>query len=307
MSDDRSMSRDDDDVNVPNLGPAEPVSGDRTSVTTEAQQPSSQTPPSSTGGGGMLQSLVSIILIVAVCTIGYFGFDMYQAQKNDETTFLKAQQQMEQLQQLIQQAEKGAEQSGEQLKGNVSSLESSLRDKDKKLDSEIAKLWAVSYQKNKPQIEKQAKELADLKKALAALKKDKAAQEKSLNGLKATVSKQAKQIKDTAQIKADTQKLKQSIQAEVTKLSTLIARVETDTRATNEFMQEQQAEMLQTQRELSDRIAKMEGRSTSDLERRVKLNEQAVRAFDSTRSQLSQDLLFVKQKLNNLQLMLEKK
>lgn len=301
------MSRDDDDVNVPNLGPAEPVSGERTTVSKEPERSSSQAQAASNGGSGILQSLVSIILIVAVCTIGYFGFDMYQAQKNDETTFLKAQQQMEQLQQLIAKAEQGAAQSGEQLKGNVTSLESSLRQKDKQLDSEIAKLWTVSYQKNKPEIEKQAKEIAELKKALSSLKKESASQKKSLAGLQATISKQAKQIKAVDKIKADAEELNKSVKAEVAKLSNLIARVETDTRASNEFMQEQQDEMLKAQRELADRIAKLEGRSTSELERRVKLNEQAVRAFDSTRSQLSQDLLFVKQKLNNLQLMLEKK
>lgn len=299
------MNRDDENLNVPNLGPAEPVSGARPGAAAEAK-PAPQTEEPSRGGG-LVQSLVIIILIVAVCALGYFGFDVYQAQLKDETTFLKAQQQMEQLQALIKKAEEGAVQSGEKLQGDVSSLESSLRQKDKQLDSEIAKLWAVSYQKNKPQIEKQSKEIAALQKSLESMKKEFSGQNKTIKSLQSTVSKQDKQLKTIAKTKAEVEALQTSVKAEVAKLSKLIARVETETRANNEFMQEQQAEMVKTQRALTDRIIKLEGKSTAGLERRVKLNEQAVKAFDSTRSQLSQDLLFVKQKLNNLQLMIEKK
>ncbi|WP_420598879.1 hypothetical protein [Neptuniibacter sp.] len=299
------MNRDDENLNVPNLGPAEPVSGARPGATVGAK-PAPQTEEPSRGGG-IVQSLVIIILIVAVCALGYFGFDVYQAQLKDETTFLKAQQQMEQLQALIKKAEEGAVQSGEKLQGDVSSLESSLRQKDKKLDSEIAKLWVVAHQKNQPKIEQQSKDIAALKKSLGALEKDKTAQQKSIKSLQSTIKAQEKQLKSVAAAKTEIDALQKAVKAEVAKLSKLIARVETETRANTEFMQEQQDEMIKTQRALTDRIIKLEGKSTAGLERRVKLNEQAVKAFDSTRSQLSQDLLFVKQKLNNLQLMIENK
>jgi uncharacterized protein HemX len=299
------MNRD-DDVNVPDLGPAE---RDRPVQSPVSESPRYEAPSDQPDnrGGGLVQPLVIIILIVAVSALGYFGFDIYHAQQQDETTFLKAQQQMEQLQKLIEQAEKGAVQSGEQLKGNVTSLESALTQKDKQLDSEIAKLWTVAYQKNKPQIEQQAKELAELKQSLAALKKESDSQKASLKSLNSTLAKQEKQLQAAVAAKDEAEKLQQSVKAEVNKLSKLIARVETETRANNELMQEQQSELLKSQRALTDRVAKLEGKSTGDLERRVRLNEQAVRAFDSTRSQLSQDLLFVKQKLNNLQLMIEKR
>lgn len=299
------MNRDDENLNVPNLGPAEPVSGARPGAAAGVK-PAPQTEEPSRGGG-IVQSLVIIILIVAVCALGYFGFDVYQAQLKDETTFLKAQQQMEQLQALIKKAEEGAVQSGEKLQGDVSSLESSLREKDKKLDSEIAKLWVIAHQKNQPKIEQQSKDIAALKKSLGALEKDKTAQQKSIKSLQSTIKAQEKQLKSVAAAKTEIDALHKAVKVEVAKLSKLIARVETETRANTEFMQEQQDEMIKTQRALTDRIIKLEGKSTAGLERRVKLNEQAVKAFDSTRSQLSQDLLFVKQKLNNLQLMIENK
>lgn len=299
------MSRNDDDLNVPNLGPAEPVAGTRPQT---APEPKTAAPAKDAArGGGFVQSLVIIILIVAVCALGYFGFDVYQAQLKDETTFLKAQEQMEQLQALIKKAEEGATQSGEKLQGDVSSLESALRQKDKQLDSEIAKLWVIAHQKNQPKITEQGKDIAVLEKSLSAMKKDFAAQQKSIKSLQSTIKAQEKQLKNVAAAKTEVDALQKSVKAEVVKLSKLIARVETETRANNELMQEQQDEMLKTQRTLADRIVKLEGKSTAGLERRVKLNEQAVKAFDSTRSQLSQDLLFVKQKLNNLQLMIEKK
>lgn len=296
------MNRD-DDINVPNMGPAEPA-GDNRHAPVEHQ--AHNTPRQSSNvesvrsGGGFIQPLVSIILIVAVSALGYFGFDMYQAQKERETTFTQAQEQISQLKGLLQEAEQGAEQSGEALKGNVSSLEASLRQKDKQLDSEIAKLWAIAHQKNAPLIEKQAK-------ALAVQNKQLAAQKKLIKSLQSTQASQAKTIKGLASVKANSDKLKKTLTAEMAKVSKLVSRVETEMRTEAELAQDQQDEMLKSQRALSDRVVKLEGKSSAGLERRIKVNEQAVRAFDGTRRQLNQDLLQVKQKLNNMQLLLEQK
>jgi len=296
------MNRD-DDINVPNMGPAEPAGDNRHAPVGHQAH---NTPRQSSNvepvrpGGGFIQPLVSIILIVAVSALGYFGFDMYQAQKEREATFTQAQEQISQLKGLLQEAEQGAEKSGEALKGNVSSLEASLRQKDKQLDSEIAKLWAIAHQKNAPLIEKQAK-------ALAVQNKQLAAQKKLIKSLQSTQESQAKTIKGLASVKANSDKLKKTLTAEMAKVSKLVSRIETEMRTEAELAQDQQDEMLKSQRALSDRVVKLEGKSSAGLERRIKVNEQAVRAFDGTRRQLNQDLLQVKQKLNNMQLLLEQK
>lgn len=311
------MNRD-DDLNVPNLGPAEPVGDAHShaqSVHTETRETrKAAVQPEPASGSGFIQPLVIIILIVAVCGLGYFSFDMYQAQQTGASTTQEAKQQIARLEALLKQAEQGAAESGEKLQGDVTSLESALKQKDKQLDSEIAKLWVVAHQTNKPAIAEQSKQLAELKKTLDSQAKalqdqSKAFQDqaKRLKSLQSSVAKQDKQIKAAQAVKGEADKLKAQLSKEITQLSKLIARIETSTQTSVEVIQEQLDEQVVQQRDNSDRIIKLEGRSNSDLERRVKQNAQAVQAFDGTRRQLSQDMLLVKQKLNNLQLLLEKK
>ncbi|WP_415881974.1 hypothetical protein [Neptuniibacter sp. QD34_54] len=287
------MNRDDDNIEVPNFGPADPA-GENRSATSAMRPRSGDTPapvsaPASSGGG-VVQSVVMVILVVAVSVLGYFGFEMYQSQ---QATFEKAQAQIVQLEALLKETEQGAVESGEELQGNVSSLESFLKQKDKQLDSEIAKLWDIAHKKNKPLIEKQAKELAALKKTLQA-------QEKTVKSLKSQVAQQKKTL-------ASVSGLKKTVNAEVAKLTKLTSRVESEMRTTNELAKEQMEDLLKAQRTLTDRLAKLEGKNNADLERKVKVNEQAIRAFDGTRRQLNQDLLQVRQKLNNMQLLLEQR
>ncbi|EAR60892.1 hypothetical protein [Neptuniibacter caesariensis] len=298
------MNRD-DDINVPDLGPAEPSSEGRAAPVSaqpaaKAQAGSGSQASSSASGASPVLYLVMIVLVVAVSALGYYGYEMQQSLKEREATFEQAQGQIGQLEQLLKQAEQGAAQSGEALQGNVTSLESTLKQKDKQLDSEIAKLWAIAHQKNKPLIEKQAKELAALKKSLAE-------QGKSTDALKARLAKQESALKKASGAGSEVTKLKKQLSSEINKVNKLVARLEAELRTGAELAQEQTDELIKTQRQLSDRLVALEGKSNADLVRRVKLNEQAVRAFDGTRRQLNQDLLQVKQKLNNLQLQLEQK
>lgn len=291
------MNRDDDNIEVPNFGPA----GDDRSAPSSMRPRSGDAPVTApapkSSGGGIIQSLVMVILVVAVSVLGYFGFEMYQSQ---QATFEKAQAQIVQLEGLLKDAEQGAAESGEELQGNVSSLESVLKQKDKQLDSEIAKLWDIANKKNKPLLEKQAKELAAFKKSLAA-------QEKAVKSLKSQVASQKKQINAQKKQLAGISALKKELSAELGKAAKLTSRVETEMRTSSQLVQEQVDELAAAQRKLKDRMAKVEGKSTAELARKVKLNEQAIRAFDGTRRQLNQDLLQVRQKLNNMQLLLERK
>lgn len=290
------MNRD-DDINVPNMGPAEPLDDSRSTPimsSTPDVKPHATTPAAEPQrSGGFLQALVSIVLIVAVSALGYFGFDLYDAQKQKEATFSQAQQQIEELKELLKQTEQGAEQSGQAIQGNVSSLEESLKQKDKQLDSEIAKLWAIAHQKNAPLIKEQGDQIK--------------AQQATLKALQEQAASHEKQLKALAGLKADNAKLKKAVNTEIANMTKRVARIETEVRTGTELVQEQLDEVLKAQRALTDRVTRLEGKSTDGLERRVKVNEHAVRAFDGTRRQLNQDLLQVKQKLNNMQLLLEQK
>lgn len=293
------MNRD-DDINVPNMGPAEPVTDNNFSaspkpVSTPSMKAEEGAVQETSKSGGVFQGLVSIILIIAVSALGYFGFEMHQAQQQREATFVEAQEQIEKLKGLLLQAEEGAEQSGQAIQGNVSSLEQNLRKKDKQLDSEIAKLWAIAHQKNAPLIAKQGKTLAKQDSLIKA-------QEKTIKSLKSTLASQNKQLKALAGLKSDNANLKKSVNAEIAKVTQLVTKLETGLQGQ---LQEQKEGEVSSQKALAERVAKLESKTDAALERRVSVNEQAIRAFDGTRRQLNQDLLQVKQKLNNMQLLLE--
>lgn len=287
------MNRD-DDIHVPNLGPAE---SDRASAskpyTPSSARVSQPAPAEPKSGGGFIQSFVMLVLVGAVGALGYFGFEMYQTQQQSTAELVKSRAQIDELRQLLEVAEKGAETSGQTILGRLSSLEKNTVSKHKTLDSEVDKLWALSHRKNKPQIDAHTKTIA--------------AQDKSIKALKSSVAKQEKQLKPLLALKSDTEKLQSSLKAQIADMKKLVQRMDAQISAGDELLQDEQEQQRKILRALTDRIAKVEGQSTSDLQRRIGLNEQAVRAFDSTRRQLNQDLFQVKQKLNNMQLQLEKR
>ena len=347
------MSRD-DDLNVPDLGPAEP---DNTSThSMHKSQASShhsdefrgkQSPQSNSSqaqdtgkasGNSLIQSFVIIVLIVAVCGLGYVSFDMYKAQQTGVSTTQEAKAQIARLEELLKKTEQGAAESGEKLQGDVSSLETELKNKDKQLDSEIAKLWVVAHQTNQPKIAEQEKALkaqailidqqAELLKAqttkleaqaklinaqknqLASLTKNTESQSKAINALQTTLAQQEKQLQSLIS-NNDSQTLAANLQAklntEITKLTKLVNQVEATTQTNVAVIQEQIDTQVASLRKSNERITKLEAKSTANIERKVSQNSQAIQAFESTRRQLSQDMLSVKQKLNNLQLLIERK
>lgn len=285
------MNRD-DDIHVPNMGPAEP--GGKSSSAAMHAVPSmvAESAPQR-GGGSLIQTLVLLILVAAVSALGYFGFDMYQLQQKRTAELELSRAQLTELREMLKVAEEGAEASGQSMLVRVAALEKGSKAKNKQLDSEIDKLWALSHRKNKPQIEKQAKTIAS--------------QAKTIKSLKSSVAKQDKQIKSLLALKAEADKLKKNLSAQTAEVQKLVQRLETEVRSGTELIEVEQEEQRKTLRSLTDRTAALEGRSNKELERRVGLNEQAVRAFDGTRRQLNQDLFQVKQKLNSMQLQLEKR
>lgn len=273
------MSRNNEEMQIPNLGPANPANSHTPLEHSEAIISRNANNSSS---NSILQTLVIIILIASVSALGYFGFGIYQTQLKREQTFQQAQQQIEQLKVLLQQAEQGAEKSGKQLQGNVSSLESRLLKKDHQLDSEIAKLWDLANKANRPLIKQQGLAIEEQKKQIAT-------QQAELKKLTKSLATQTSQFnKLTTQLKAVEKKQLQ---------------VETEMRTTTGLLQERLDE-------LSDKISGINNKGNSgnaSILRRIAATEQAVRAFDSTRRQLNQDILQVKQKVNRMQLQLEQR
>ena len=91
------MNRD-DDIHVPNLGPAE---SDRASAskpyTPSSARVSQPAPAEPKSGGGFIQSFVMLVLVGAVGALGYFGFEMYQTQQQSTAELVKSRAQIDDL------------------------------------------------------------------------------------------------------------------------------------------------------------------------------------------------------------------
>lgn len=160
------------------------------------------------------------------------------------------------------------------------------------------------------------KAAADQKQSQAKLQKDLAAlnsgldkQVKALNSKLASVEKSlAAQDKS---LKAASKKLSGSSGASAKQLEQVradLAALSADYQILSEGQELQRVALAEQARDLNRRIdqaGSKGGASSSDLERRVSLNEQAVKAIDGSRLVMNKELLRIRQRLNNLQLQVE--
>ncbi len=299
------MNRQDDNLNVPDLGPAETDRNDYSARADYGQSRTSQNHAVSRSGPGWFTTLVLVILVGSVTGLGYVGFGLYQQQQQREVTFAQAQAQITELRELLKSAEQGAEASGQTLTQRLQKLEAAHAEKTKLYDSEVAKLWTLAHQKNAPKLDAHEKALTAQEAQLKTLTQQLAKQEKSLQGVQTQVGGYSDQFKALPELKKQQTELQKQMAAKQSELSQLVARLETQLAATTELLQEQIDQLKSGQKQLASKPEAADKATIAELERRLRLNEQSVRAFDSTRQQLNQELLQVKQKLNTLQLAIE--
>ncbi|WP_261841949.1 hypothetical protein [Aliamphritea ceti] len=141
-------------------------------------------------------------------------------------------------------------------------------------------------------LEKQIKtvntKLASLEKSLKAQDKSLKATSKKLSGTSGADSKQLSQVRaNLAALSADYQILSEGQELQRVALS------------------QQGKDLNRRIDQLGSKSTQSSGVSASTLERRVKVNEQAVKAIDGSRLVLNKELLRIRQRLNNLQLQVE--
>jgi uncharacterized protein HemX len=104
--------------------------------------------------GGLGTGVAVIALLVAV---GMAVWNYQLTQKMDQQSVLLEQMNLwlESTDATLTKTTTSASQSGETLSSRLEQLNGRVEDRIKHFDSEIAKLWTVSYQRNKPQLEKQ--------------------------------------------------------------------------------------------------------------------------------------------------------
>lgn len=252
----------------------------------------------SSGRGGSF--LLTLILLLLVAAGGYLGYMLVQQQTVIEELKLQLNQELGQTQARVESLEAtlaltsdSAEQSGQTLQQRLQELNVRAKEKFTHYDSEIAKLWTLAYQRNKPQLEQQAEQLDSLSKQLAAA-------EKSLTETRAQANKASQELTALAAIKAQQASLEKQFSARIDSLGRQLDTFESSLKLESEGR-------LKVQQELAEQLTQLQGDDgqTAELAQRIRQNEQAIKAIDGTRRQLSQDLLRIRQQLNNLQLRLE--
>ncbi len=203
--------------------------------------------PSSSSPSG----LAILALIVALAGLGGSGFLAWK--------FTEAQQSLVQAENRIADLESRLDVTYDESNQSVEAIQAKL----KWADSEIRKLWGVSYDTNRKNIAGNTEQIEKLSGELASVKKEASSAQTAAANLKKSLS---------------------DVQGAVTALKNSVASLD------------EQRKRLQNLEEkldqLDDRVAQL--RNLSD---RVKTNEEAIAAIDSYRRSINRDLLAIKQQL----------
>ena len=209
-------------------------------------------------GDSVLWKLLVLILVVGLGGLGYF--------------FVQQTGQLNQLQNRFDALEAKIVSTDESLSQSGAALGIKLKDHDVELDkhwSEIKKLWGISYDRNRKNIE--------------SLQKTLAAQEKTLKGLQASMAARKKEVSN---FNARLDKNSKSLDAVVN--SSMAVKLEM-----NDLVSQSQS--------VTDQVNKLKAKIDSlkqNLNSRVATNEEAIGAIDAYRLQVNRDIQQIKQQLN---------
>lgn len=212
-------------------------------------------------------SLGGLALVVAIAALGGSGFLAWQLQQSQQNLIA--------AEQRIQELESRLELSDDESSQSVTAIRAKL----KWADSEIRKLWGVSYDTNRKSIKANQTKLASV--------------DKSLGGVKSSAASAAKKA-DAANKLAESQKATLgSIQQDVKSSVDRLGKIEGTVNG--------QRQQLQSAVDAANRASQQVNRLSSDLSARVQSNEEAIEAIDAYRRNINRDLLQLQQRLNQLQ------
>ena len=216
--------------------------------------------------------------------------------------------QMEQLKQALTVKESEFETKvsslGSQLSENDQTAASNVEDLQKTLkthDSEIRKLWGVSYDTNKKAIAKNLSEIDSLSKNVTENKKqaDQLIQQtnQKLTGLDKKLNQTDKKLAQTDKKLGSQQK--ETLAKAENLVDSKISSLNADISQSNINLDLQ----IQT---LKEEIAILQTKDpTSSLNTRISTNEQAVKAIDASRVKLNRDMQLIKTQLNQYKQLVE--
>lgn len=317
------MRDQDKDLELPSFGPAErepniKLPGDKAqpepSQNAAASRPQVVAAQTKRSGGSGLSYLIILLLAAAVAGLAYWNYLQHQQLQALEVERQTVDEKIVELQKLFLVAGNSAAQTGETLQNQVQRQASAAQQKFEKLDADVGKfdaaitrldaevtklntengkLWVVAHQRNTPKI-------AELEKLLNDTSARIDTQVKALEGMTGELAKLDKQLK-TADVKnSENSKQVAAIRQSASALST-------EFQALTESVELQQADQKKKMALLAEQVISLKEDQglAAGLERRVKVNEQAVKAIDGSRLLTNNELLQIRQKLNNLQLKVE--
>lgn len=319
------MRDQDKDLELPSFGPAER----EPTIRGSGEQPQTEPSPKSgaakgnnpepvqkgRSGGGTLSYLIILLLAVAVGGMAYWNFMQHQQLQALGSERQAVDEKIVELQQLFLVAGDNAAQTGESLQNQVKRQAETTRQQFEKLgadvgrfdsaitrldagveklNSENGKLWVVAHQRNTPKI-------AELEKQLSAASALIDSQAKTLKGMAGDLAQLGKQLKASEAAGSDNAQQVAAIRQSTSALSTQF-------QALSESVELQQAEQRKQLSAFAEQIVALQDNQNSSvgLDRRIRVNEQAVKAIDGSRLLMNNELLQIRQKLNNLQLKVER-
>ncbi|WP_438952130.1 hypothetical protein [Porticoccus sp.] len=216
-----------------------------------------QPPPPGSSGGGTIGPVWKFLVLVLL--LGLAGMSYLLVQEKGR---------LAQLQSRFDELEVKIVSTDESLNQSGATLGMKIREHEETLDkhwSEIRKLWGVSFDTNRKNIESQGATLT--------------AQEKTIKGLQASAAERKQEIAGMA---GKVEKAGQS--AETAASSAMAAKLEV-----NDLVDRLQA--------ISTRLNAID-KTVKDASSRTSANEEAIRAIDAYRLQVNRDLQLIKQQLS---------
>lgn len=294
-----------------------------------AAQPRAAAPAKSSSVATVLLTLLVLVSLGAAGALGVWGMQLKQQMEEQQVLVEQMNLWLESTDATLTQTSTTASRSGETLMGRVEDINTRLEDRIKHFDSEIAKLWTVSFQRNKPQLEEQGKTLVTLGETVVAqdariaealaslgvLRKEIESQVSELSQLSAADKQMAQQLagtetaakaRDTKLSALETQTT--ALQTELETVDAALATVEGRVLQVGSDMEFQfsveRDERTKLAADLNAKInqaAQPPGTSV-ELERRLRTIEERLKAIDASRASLNSELLKVQGQVNGLML-----
>ncbi|WP_210396596.1 hypothetical protein [Motiliproteus sediminis] len=303
------MVRDDDIGEVPNLGPArdeldeprvKPKPAAKPKPIPEA--PKAPRPPSAPRASGHGHGFIYLMLLLVIVAATGFGFWSQQRATLLQSQLLGMQQQQQiadgkiaALEALISTTDENASKSGAALQAQVKKILQQQEGRIAHVDSEIAKLWTVAHQRNRPKIEELEKSVAGIDKQLASVDKRVGAVATQVEQSGKVLASTGKQLNELTVAQAQQQDARRQ-QSEQLRLRD---------QANQELDELQDAQLKQ----LSEQLAALKKNPQLPAKAAAQLEEQgrSIESINAFRKQINQEVLRLRERINDVQLQIPNK